>query len=480
MTTRRWMSPLLILLMLAFVMSASAWADSNIRIVRLSLVDGPVQLDRGTGEGFDRAIMNMPIGQGMQLWTRGDSRAEVEFEDGATLRVAPGAKIEFPELVLKSDGTRRTVVRVDSGRVYVDYPRSKEEDFHILFGDRDIALDRSIHFRIDVSNDRAQLAVLKGDLELPNRRVKKENTVTFALVGNESYEVAKGVDAVLEDSWDAYRTDYHDSYAKSAYKGSSFYGNSGLNYYGSWFTSPYGNCWRPYGFDASWDPYSSGAWVYYPGYGYSFVSLYPWGWQPYRSGSWNYLGTGFGYCWSPNRTYYGYGWAPVRYAPSAYVAPQPPGKSPVSRIPGTAGMLPVGGVNTTGNWKPTTPIILDRSGRTGRDGAVSAVGGVAPPVAAAAGVNNSTRTVRGVHAIGPQPGIVDSRPPSRNDGPASMGSRVSRQDRGFSGEGGGGAMRSSAPAMREPARMSAPAPAPAPVHSAPSGGGGGSRPANPK
>ena len=58
MTARRSMSVLSVLLTLTFLLSASAWADSNVRIVRLSLVDGPVQLDRATGEGFERAIMN--------------------------------------------------------------------------------------------------------------------------------------------------------------------------------------------------------------------------------------------------------------------------------------------------------------------------------------------------------------------------------------------------------------------------------------
>src|SRR5690242_4236459 len=105
------------------IFTTFAWADSQVRIVRLSLVDGPVQLDRATGEGFERAIMNMPIAEGMQLWTRDDSRAEVEFEGGNTIRLAPGTKIEFAELRLRDDGTRSTIILIDSGRAYVDYSR---------------------------------------------------------------------------------------------------------------------------------------------------------------------------------------------------------------------------------------------------------------------------------------------------------------------------------------------------------------------
>src|SRR5690242_10370574 len=39
-------------------------ADSHARIVRLSYVDGDVQLDKGDGRGFNAAYMNMPMSHG--------------------------------------------------------------------------------------------------------------------------------------------------------------------------------------------------------------------------------------------------------------------------------------------------------------------------------------------------------------------------------------------------------------------------------
>lgn len=512
MSPRRLISAVSILLTLSFLIGIPAWADSNVRIVRLSLVDGPVQLDRATGEGFERAIMNMPIAQGMQLWTRGDSRAEVEFENGNTIRLAPETKIEFTQLVLREDGSRQTVVRVDSGRAYVSYTRNSGEDFRIQFGSREVALDRSVHFRLDVLDDRAEAAVFNGDLDLPNLRVKKNNTVAMDLTGGGAFQLVRGINAALEDGWDGYRLDYHDKYAKAAYKGSSFYGNSDLNYYGAWMSSPYGSCWRPYGFDASWSPYSSGAWAWYPGYGYSWVSLYPWGWQPYRTGAW-YFNGGSGYCWTPNYGYpygrrYGYGWAPVYNAPVTYVPVQPPSNG-VTRTPGPRGpglgLVPVGGVSTSGNWKPTDPITLDRGGRGSRGGTPTVVSG-------SAGGGTSVST--GVTGISPTPGTRNPRDSrvftpdlnshhqaNRGDMPANMrpdrGSRENhsygpapRQDRSFDRgpqpNHNFDASRSSAPMGGGGGRMSAPAPAPsAPAPSAPApshsgGGGGGSRGAVPK
>ena len=62
--------------------------------------------------------------------------------------------------------------------------------------------------------------------------------------------------------------------------------------------------WRPYFASAAWDPYANGAFAYYGGAGYSWVSPYPWGWTPYHSGSWNFCpGTGWG--WMPGGSWNG-------------------------------------------------------------------------------------------------------------------------------------------------------------------------------
>jgi hypothetical protein len=107
---------LLLVLLAALVFAPSARADSQARIVRLSLVDGPVKIDRG--QGFEKAITNMPITQGMKLSTAADARAEVEFEDGTTLRLAPRTDVEFPILGLRSSGARFTTVLVTQGTAY--------------------------------------------------------------------------------------------------------------------------------------------------------------------------------------------------------------------------------------------------------------------------------------------------------------------------------------------------------------------------
>ena len=45
----------------------SASAESKARIVRLSEVQGSVQMDRATGDGFDKTFLNMPVVEGSRL-----------------------------------------------------------------------------------------------------------------------------------------------------------------------------------------------------------------------------------------------------------------------------------------------------------------------------------------------------------------------------------------------------------------------------
>src|SRR5208283_4619628 len=77
-----------------------AVADSQVRIVRLSDVQGTVQIDKNSGLGFENAFLNMPVTQGSQLRTGANGRAEVEFEDGSSMRLTPNTTVEFSTLSL--------------------------------------------------------------------------------------------------------------------------------------------------------------------------------------------------------------------------------------------------------------------------------------------------------------------------------------------------------------------------------------------
>src|SRR5437016_14679728 len=87
------------LVLLSLLLVPPAFAESHARIVRLSYLDGNVELDRGDGRGFSAAYLNMPVTHQSKLWAR-DGQAEVEFENGSTIRFTPDTIVAFNDLSL--------------------------------------------------------------------------------------------------------------------------------------------------------------------------------------------------------------------------------------------------------------------------------------------------------------------------------------------------------------------------------------------
>ena len=94
---------------------------SKVRIVRLSQVNGEVQLDRNTGRGYELALTILPIILKIRLET-GMGSAEVEFEDNSTLRIAPRSIVEFPQLDRLPGGGTASTVRLVKGTAYGGEP----------------------------------------------------------------------------------------------------------------------------------------------------------------------------------------------------------------------------------------------------------------------------------------------------------------------------------------------------------------------
>jgi len=341
-------------LLLATTLSARSADDvtstpgvSKVRIVRLSETKGQVQLDRNNGRGYEPGIANLPIVEKSMLKTA-EGVAEIEFEDNSSLRVAPNSIVEFPRLERNAGGGTLSTVHLIQGMAYISLVKSNNNVFNLQFGDQDITLPAPSHIRLQLNGTEAKLAVLDGNLRVTEASgavvdVNKKKTVTFDLLQHQQPQVAKDILPEPFDSWDHDAVGYHERAANfSGVNASPYsYGTNDLAYYGSFVNGCGGSMWRPYFASAAWDPFANGAWAYYQGAGYSWVSPYPWGWTPYHYGSWvNCQGMGWG--WMPggswnglnniagmptNGVYGGGGAGPVRRLPVA--PPHPPsGKEP--------------------------------------------------------------------------------------------------------------------------------------------------------
>lgn len=444
--------------LVAGVFAPQALADSNARIVRLSYVDGDAQIDRRDGRGFENAFLNMPLAPGTRVSTGNDGRAEIELEDGSTIRLTPGTLVETQSLDLRSSGGKNTLVDLEEGTAYFNIRKLEDDsDFRVTAGRREFSLTRASHFRLVADRSQVVLAVFKGEVEVTGEggrlTVRKDEALTLDLNDPARYYLAKGVPSDRYDDWDQERDQYRERYASaSTYNGYSSaysYGVSDLNYWGSYNNIPgYGYMWRPYYYGVDWNPYANGAWYFYPGSGWIWVSAYPWGWMPFRYGSWYFI-NGHGWCWRPARHWNS--WSPVvvvHNAPPGHrlpVAPPPTGRrDPVIVGRGPATVLP--------DHDPGPEHLIRNRNLLGRSGGAtvggSGSGGVATPASGPQGPSSGGHGISVVSGSGSgapasggsgQPAVDPVRRPTGRDREVDLEEAIrnARDHRNTGGQSGG-------------------------------------------
>jgi len=293
---------------------STAADTSHIRIIRLSLVQGDVRVTRDShGDAladssnvWETAEANLPIRQGYALATD-NGRAEVEFENGAMAFLKENTILEFYDLSLK-DGARTTrlVLRQGSAAFYVN-PETGDY-FSVTGGDFTVEASTRSTFRLDNYDDGSTVETMKGHVTVlhkeQTKRVDKGQSLSMK-AGDDDFMNAGRLAG--EDDFDRWVSGRVDSVATATnaalqYTGSPYYasGFADLYTYGAFSScGAYGFGWRPFGVGASWSPFSTGQWIWDPGFGWTWMSAQPWGWAPYHYGGWLFDSSCGGWFYSP-------------------------------------------------------------------------------------------------------------------------------------------------------------------------------------
>ena len=314
-----------------------SFADSNARIVRLSYINGDAQINHNDkDEGFTHALLNMPVTSGMWLYTPVGSRAEVQFENGSTVRLVEDAQVQFEKLALANSGAKINLVNVDHGIVYLNFSKvDKKDQIQINLAGNVLRISKPARVRLEVNDKAIVIAALNGEaiLEGPsNVEIKDGHTLFLNPQNPDQVKLGKGTDKYGTDMWDKNRDD--ELAAQAATHGNGMLNSTNSMYnaqyaslgsYGNFMSVPgYGNVWQPYGAGPGFDPFMNGMWGFYPGMGYMFISTSPWGWMPYRYGQWNYM-SNLGWFWAPGATTSAFNLGPSYGAvPAGWHAPVQP------------------------------------------------------------------------------------------------------------------------------------------------------------
>lgn len=315
---------------------AAGQSDSQVRIVRLSFVEGTVRMYRPDADQWAKAFVNTPIQQGFKIATDANSFAEVEFENGSTARLGQSSELDFPRLALSPEGGKINDLTLAKGYATFAFTPEKGDVYRVAAAGSTFDASSKSMFRLDLDQESQRLEVFNGAVAVQspygNETVARNQVLELAAGSTNSLQITNGI---TEDAWDRW-VDKRQQTATVAvnkpgpaegglYAGSNLYGWSDLSYYGAWNYLPgIGSCWSPM-MGASWAPYSLGRWSWYPGMGYTWISAMPWGWLPFHYGSWIYPSS-VGWCWMPGSFsawspalvtwYQGPGW--VSWSPRTY------------------------------------------------------------------------------------------------------------------------------------------------------------------
>jgi ferric-dicitrate binding protein FerR (iron transport regulator) len=354
------------LIAVASAQEAQQGTGQPARAVRLSFVEGQVKLAQGNQVLATQAAANTPLFEGMQLTTADDGKAEIQFEDGSVVRIAPDSMLTLQ--VLRGAGTSADAeLTLNSGLCYFEFQGGGQAGhMSVHFGSSVATTSGFTALRIAMDTPPGSLAVFSGNVHL---QVVASATGTAAAVatdlhGGESitlnpvdpaqYNVAESIEP---NSWDAWNSDRDQALTAETANQTGAPENLGetqnpawndLDASGSWYDVPgQGYVWSPYeAANADFDPYGNGEWMYTPSYGYVWASGYSWGYMPYQCGAWNFY-NGFGWGWAPGmggcRPWWGLGFyggpnigfAPIGYRPISRPLPPhgPIGHRPIPVVP---------------------------------------------------------------------------------------------------------------------------------------------------
>ena len=276
------------------------------RAVRLSSVDGQVQVVQGDQVLADHAVANMPLFEGTQLNTGNDGRAEVQFEDGSVARIPPASSLALS--VLRSDATE---LSISSGMGYFELQGGQGSPLRVRFGPEVVTASGFTVLRVKLDDGPPSVAVFSGNarLESPGGQPVDLHGGESIVLNGENPADSSVAESIEPDSWDAWNSDRDQALTASQTASTDADKNlpqsnnpawGDLNANGSWYDIPdQGYVWSPYeASNPGWDPYGTGNWVFTPGYGYVWVSGESWGYMPYQCGAWNYYDS-FGWGWAP-------------------------------------------------------------------------------------------------------------------------------------------------------------------------------------
>jgi hypothetical protein len=286
-------------ILIAILMLLPAYSYSSpLGQLRISLIEGDVQILTEDTEDWVLASINMPLRDGDQIWVPEGGRAEIQINDGSILRLDEQSALEI--LTIEKDLAQ---FYLTEGRAYANFRGLKGSFLQMDTPVSSLrAYGRSI-FRIDVMREGAtDLSVYQGSIyaESHEGRTTVDQGKVLSVGEGRYAEIGSLGPSDEWERWNKERDRRLTRRSPSRYLPEDLYAySSDFEENGRWVNvREYGYVWTPtVVVSVGWAPYRIGRWVWVGG-DYVWISDEPWGWVPYHYGRWAFVAS-IGWCWVP-------------------------------------------------------------------------------------------------------------------------------------------------------------------------------------
>lgn len=183
--------------------SASPETLSHARVVRLSFVKGSVATLKPGSNHWVRATLETPIEEGFSIVTTRGSAAELQFENGSTIRLGELSRMDFVQLALAPHGGHVNHMTLDLGVATMNVIPERHDEYVLNVSGVSLTPHGKTEFRTDSTRGRLRVEVFKGRVQAagPNQSEKlaKNRVLAYDRAAGGAFQVTA---QIQKDEWD--------------------------------------------------------------------------------------------------------------------------------------------------------------------------------------------------------------------------------------------------------------------------------------
>lgn len=177
----------------------------HVRVVSLSFVVGTVIAREPGSSGWVRASLNMPIQEGMSIATGRRSFAEVQFEDGSTVRLSELSRLDFTQMALGPDNRSINHLALVVGVTTVSIIPERHDEYTISVYGANVLPHGKSDFRTDFRHGQFRVEVFKGRVGIAGSNqsdeLKKHQVLACDYRSGQPFRVTNRIQLDEWDKW---------------------------------------------------------------------------------------------------------------------------------------------------------------------------------------------------------------------------------------------------------------------------------------